>query len=133
VADEIPPFEAVWHGRLPVLKDLKQSTRQRFVAIEFDYPAPELEQKIIERESGVDAPLAAKLVRLAEMNPQGQRPGRGRQHPAPGHAAGRGKPDDHYDCYRGEYGIEDTRQALIDARRRGIYPFCITIDREARD
>jgi nitric oxide reductase NorQ protein len=54
-------------GYQSVLKDLKQSTRQRFVAIEFDYPAPELEQRIIERESGVDAALAARLVRLAEM------------------------------------------------------------------
>jgi nitric oxide reductase NorQ protein len=54
-------------GYQSVLKDLKQSTRQRFVAIEFDYPAPELEQKIIERESGVDARTAARLVRLAEM------------------------------------------------------------------
>jgi len=44
-----------------------------------------------------------------------------------------GKPDDHYDGYRGEYGIEDTRQALIEAKRQGIHPFCITIDREARD
>jgi nitric oxide reductase NorD protein len=43
-----------------------------------------------------------------------------------------GKPDD-YDGYRGEYGIEDTRQALIEARRTGINPFCITIDRAARD
>ena len=43
-----------------------------------------------------------------------------------------GKPDD-YDGYRGEYGIEDTRQALIEARRAGIYPFCITIDKAARD
>ena len=43
-----------------------------------------------------------------------------------------GKPDD-YDGYRGEYGIEDTRQALIEAKRAGIHPFCITIDREARD
>ena len=43
-----------------------------------------------------------------------------------------GKPDD-YDGYRGEYGIEDTRQALLEAKRAGIYPFCITIDREARD
>jgi nitric oxide reductase NorD protein len=43
-----------------------------------------------------------------------------------------GKPDD-YDGYRGEYGIEDTRQALIEAKRSGIHPFCITIDREARD
>jgi nitric oxide reductase NorD protein len=43
-----------------------------------------------------------------------------------------GKPDD-YDTYRGAYGIEDTRQALIEARRDGIHSFCITIDTEARD
>jgi len=43
-----------------------------------------------------------------------------------------GKPDD-YDTYRGAYGIEDTRQALIEARRAGIHSFCITIDTEARD
>jgi len=44
-----------------------------------------------------------------------------------------GKPDDYSDHYRGEYGIEDTRQALIEAQRTGIKPFCITIDHEARD
>jgi nitric oxide reductase NorD protein len=44
-----------------------------------------------------------------------------------------GKPDDYSDNYRGEYGIEDTRQALVEAHRSGIKPFCITIDREARD
>ncbi len=43
-----------------------------------------------------------------------------------------GKPDD-YDGYRGDYGIEDTRVALIEAKRTGIHPFCITIDTEARD
>ncbi|TNF32659.1 MAG: VWA domain-containing protein [Gammaproteobacteria bacterium] len=43
-----------------------------------------------------------------------------------------GKPED-YDAYRGDYGIEDTRMALLEARREGIHPFCITIDREARD
>ena len=43
-----------------------------------------------------------------------------------------GKPDD-FDGYRGEYGIEDTRQALIEAKRSGIHPFCITIDKEAGD
>ena len=43
-----------------------------------------------------------------------------------------GKPDD-YDGYRGEYGIEDTRRALLEARRDGIHPYCITIDKEARD
>ncbi|MBI3370528.1 MAG: VWA domain-containing protein [Betaproteobacteria bacterium] len=44
-----------------------------------------------------------------------------------------GKPDDFSDGYRGEYGIEDTRQALLEAKRAGIHSFCITIDREARD
>jgi nitric oxide reductase NorD protein len=43
-----------------------------------------------------------------------------------------GKPDD-YDTYRGAYGIEDTRQALIEAKRDGIHSFCITIDTEAKD
>jgi nitric oxide reductase NorD protein len=38
-----------------------------------------------------------------------------------------GKPDDLTD-YRGEPGIADTRQALVEARREGVHPFCITID-----
>ncbi len=42
-----------------------------------------------------------------------------------------GKPDD-YDGYRGEYGIEDTRRALMEAKQTGVHPFCITIDSEAR-
>jgi len=41
-----------------------------------------------------------------------------------------GKPED-YGSYRGRYGIEDTRHALLEVRRAGIHPFCITIDREA--
>lgn len=44
-----------------------------------------------------------------------------------------GKPDDYDLEYRGEYGIEDTRQALFEARRDGIHAYCITIDREGRD
>jgi nitric oxide reductase NorD protein len=43
-----------------------------------------------------------------------------------------GKPDDYSDNYRGDYGIEDTRQALLESHRMGIKPFCITIDHEAR-
>jgi nitric oxide reductase NorD protein len=43
-----------------------------------------------------------------------------------------GRPDD-YDGYRGDYGIEDTRMALIEAKRAGIHPYCITIDEAARD
>ncbi len=54
-------------GYQSVLKDLKQSTRQRFVAMEFDYPAPELERRIVANESGVDAAMAEKLVRFAQM------------------------------------------------------------------
>jgi len=53
-------------GYQSVLKDLKDSTRQRMVAIEFDYPDPEVESEIIVRESGVDAGQAADLVRLAQ-------------------------------------------------------------------
>jgi len=39
-----------------------------------------------------------------------------------------GKPDD-YDGYNGDYGIEDTRQALIEVKNMGSRPFCITIDK----
>ena len=41
-----------------------------------------------------------------------------------------GKPND-LDRYEGRYGIEDTRMALMEARREGLYPFCVTIDKEA--
>lgn len=54
-------------GYQSVLKDLKQSTRQRFVAIEFDYPAPALEQKIVRHETGLDDETAANLVQFAAM------------------------------------------------------------------
>ncbi len=54
-------------GYQSVLKDLKQSTRQRFVALEFNYPDSELEKKIIIKESGVDAELATRLVKFAGM------------------------------------------------------------------
>jgi nitric oxide reductase NorQ protein len=53
-------------GYQSVLKDLKHSTKQRFVAIEFDYPPPELEESILKSESGVDDDTAAKLVKIAE-------------------------------------------------------------------
>ncbi len=43
-----------------------------------------------------------------------------------------GKPDD-YDDYGGQYGIDDTRMALLEARRSGIHAFCITIDRQGQD
>lgn len=43
-----------------------------------------------------------------------------------------GKPND-LDLYDGRYGIEDTRMAVLEARRRGLLPFCVTIDREGAD
>ena len=38
-----------------------------------------------------------------------------------------------YDGYDGRYALEDTRMAVIEARNRGVHPFCITVDTEARD
>lgn len=43
-----------------------------------------------------------------------------------------GKPED-YDDYRGRYGVEDTRKALLEAQGAGIHSFCVTIDRQAPD
>ena len=54
-------------GYQSVLKDLKQSTRQRFIALEFDYPSADLETVIIVTETGVDEKLAANLVKFAGM------------------------------------------------------------------
>ncbi len=53
-------------GYQSVLKDLKESTKQRFGAIDFDYPKPEDEAKIIAHESGIDKQIAAKLVQISE-------------------------------------------------------------------
>jgi nitric oxide reductase NorD protein len=41
-----------------------------------------------------------------------------------------GKPND-IDQYEGRYGIEDMRQAVIEAKLQGIHPFCLTVDRQA--
>lgn len=54
-------------GYQSVLKDLKQSTRQRFVAVEFDYPDTALERQIIVQESGIDEGVATQLVKFAGM------------------------------------------------------------------
>lgn len=51
-------------GYQSVLKDLKPSTRQRFVSLEFDYPTQEVEARIIAHESGVDPMLAARLAEI---------------------------------------------------------------------
>ena len=54
-------------GYQSVTKDLKHSTRQRFVALDFGYPPPDREQQIIIAESGVAGETAERLVRLGEM------------------------------------------------------------------
>ncbi len=51
-------------GYQSVTKELKESTRQRFVSIPFDYPDEEVEAEIVAQESGCDAPTAEKLVQL---------------------------------------------------------------------
>lgn len=54
-------------GYQSVMKDLKQSTRQRFVALEFDYPDANLEAEIIQQETGIDPDMAKQLVKFAHM------------------------------------------------------------------
>lgn len=54
-------------GYQSVVKDLKISTRQRFVSISFNYPNKDLEQHIVEKEAGVAAEIATKLVKLGHM------------------------------------------------------------------
>ncbi|MFA7430572.1 MAG: CbbQ/NirQ/NorQ/GpvN family protein [Rhodospirillaceae bacterium] len=52
-------------GYQNVLKSLKPSTRQRFLAVDFGYPEPDLEARVVAVESGVAPEMAAKLVGLA--------------------------------------------------------------------
>lgn len=53
-------------GYQSILKDLKQSTRQRFVAIEFDYPPPEMEAEIVAHEGNIDEGTARDLVLIGQ-------------------------------------------------------------------
>jgi len=53
-------------GYQSALKDLKHSTRQRFVSIEFDYPSRDIEAEIVQHESGVDEKMADQLAKLGE-------------------------------------------------------------------
>lgn len=53
-------------GYQSVLKDLKDSTRQRMVAIEFGYPAADVEENVVVKEAGIDQQQAAMLVRLGQ-------------------------------------------------------------------
>ncbi|MHA7648351.1 AAA family ATPase [Mycobacterium sp. ML4] len=53
-------------GYQSVLKDLKDSTRQRMVALEFGFPPADIEQSIVAHEAGVDHATAAELVRFGQ-------------------------------------------------------------------
>jgi nitric oxide reductase NorQ protein len=55
-------------GYQSAVKDLKESTKQRFIAIDFGYPPPATESAIIVRESGADSDLAAMLVAIAQCS-----------------------------------------------------------------
>lgn len=53
-------------GYQSLMKDLKQSTKQRFVGMDFDYVEADLEAKIVAEETGIDLEIAAKLVQVGE-------------------------------------------------------------------
>ncbi|MBI5897631.1 MAG: CbbQ/NirQ/NorQ/GpvN family protein [Rhodocyclales bacterium] len=53
-------------GYQSLMKDLKQSTKQRFTAFDFDYPEATLEAGIVANEAGIELALAAQLVKVAQ-------------------------------------------------------------------
>lgn len=53
-------------GYQNMFKGMKPSTRQRFVALRFDFPAPEVERQVILKETGVSGRIAAQLVQVAQ-------------------------------------------------------------------
>lgn len=53
-------------GYQSILKDLKQSTRQRFISMEFDYPSPEAETEIVAKEGDIDERTAKDLVTIGQ-------------------------------------------------------------------
>lgn len=62
-------------GYQSVLKDLKPSTRQRMVALELDFPSPDVEVEVVVKESRVDREVATELVKLAAAIRQLDAPG----------------------------------------------------------
>ena len=55
-------------GYQSLMKDLKQSTKQRFAALDFDYPELDTEVEIVVHEAGVDKDTATKLVGIAHRS-----------------------------------------------------------------
>ncbi|WP_428312968.1 CbbQ/NirQ/NorQ/GpvN family protein [Hydrocarboniphaga sp.] len=62
-------------GYQSVLKDLKPSTRQRMVSIELSFPSADVEERILLQETGIDAEMARRLVRLGQAIRQLQHEG----------------------------------------------------------
>lgn len=64
-----PDFQVVISynpGYQSLMKDLKQSTKQRFGALDFDYPEHDMEARIVAHEGGISEDVASKLVSVAE-------------------------------------------------------------------
>ncbi|MFI0458618.1 MAG: CbbQ/NirQ/NorQ/GpvN family protein, partial [Candidatus Thiodiazotropha endolucinida] len=55
-------------GYQSLMKDLKQSTKQRFGGMDFDYPETNIETEIVQHEGGVDTEIAGKLVQIAQRS-----------------------------------------------------------------
>lgn len=71
VVDAHPDFQVVISynpGYQSMMKDLKQSTKQRFGAMSFDFPQADVETEIVAHEAGVDHAIAQKLVQIAERS-----------------------------------------------------------------
>ena len=69
IVEAHPDFQVVISynpGYQSLMKDLKQSTKQRFGALDFNYPEHEVEAEIVTHESGVELDVAKKLVHIAE-------------------------------------------------------------------
>jgi nitric oxide reductase NorQ protein len=48
------------------MKDLKQSTKQRFTAFDFDYPSAALETSILAKETGLDEAISSQLIKIGQ-------------------------------------------------------------------
>ena len=55
-------------GYQSLMKDLKQSTKQRFAALDFEYPETDTEVEIVAHEAGIDSAMAEKLVQVAHRS-----------------------------------------------------------------
>ena len=71
VVDAHPDFQVVISynpGYQSMMKDLKQSTKQRFGAMSFDFPKADVEVEIVAHEAGIDRGVAERLVKIAERS-----------------------------------------------------------------